>query len=205
MNVELVAFTQGNPKNAYKGAAPADVCAVATAQCYGSEPNPRTVKGAIRKGHESIIEHASFTFLIEEVSRAFLAQVTRHRIASFSVRSQRYCKETEFEYIEPPSVWEGSEYARDVFEASMQEAQVAYDVLLKEGVKPEDARMVLPNACFTSMVMTMNARSLRNFFRLRLDNHAQWEIRLVAQTMFDLVMEVAPALFEDIKQEVTTE
>jgi len=116
------------------------------------------------------------------------------------VKSQRYCKEDNFDYVEPPSIWEGTDRARDIFESEMEAARTTYEILLKEGVKPEDARMVLPNACCTNMVVTMNARSLRNFFKLRMSNKAQWEIREAAGRMFELVMEVAPELFEDMKE-----
>ena len=169
-------------------------------------------------GHESPIEHVAFTFAIEDVSRALLAQITRHRIASFSVQSQRYVRENKFEYIMPPAVAE-CPAAREVFLKAMEDAQRAYGEIAallqekhqgalaagapaKDAVKAaeksaiEDARFVLPNACETKMVVTMNARSLQNFFRLRCCNRAQWEIRDVAQQMLELVLGVAPTLFQ---------
>lgn len=170
-------------------------------------------------GHESPIEHASFTFGIENVSRAFLAQVTRHRMASFSVQSQRYVSEAQFEYVLPPEI-EKVPCAKEVFVKSMEDAQKAYDKLSetlkkkyldlymlegmdeKEAEKKaqkkaiEDARFVLPNACCTKMIVTMNARSLMNFFSLRCCNRAQWEIRDVANQMLKLCTEVSPALFK---------
>jgi len=169
-------------------------------------------------GHESPIEHASFTFGIEGVSRAFLAQITRHRLASYSVQSQRYVKEAQFEFVTPPAVAENPE-ALAAFNEAMESCQKYYDqiaAVLKEGyVKEnlakgmdeksanraaekkaiEDARFVLPNACDTKMVVTMNARSLHNFFRHRCCNRAQWEIRDVADQMLKLCLEVAPHLF----------
>ncbi len=170
-------------------------------------------------GHESPIEHASFTFGIEGVSRALLAQITRHRIASFSVQSQRYVREKQFNYVLPPEIEEDSE-ALEVFEAAMKRNQEDYDkisAILKEKHKKdfmaagkdektaerlaekkaiEDARFVLPNACETKMIVTMNARSLMNFFRHRCCNRAQWEIREVADQMLALVCQAAPNLFK---------
>ena len=117
-------------------------------------------------GHESPFEHASFTFGVEGVSRALLAQLTRSRIASFSVRSQRYCAEDSFQYIVPPSI-----AAHDVhsvrYKALMANIQSFYNELVSLGVPKEDARMVLPNACETRLVMTMNVRELWHFFSLR--------------------------------------
>lgn len=169
-------------------------------------------------GHQSPIEHAVFTFGIEGVSRALLAQITRHRIASFSVQSQRYVRENDFEVVVPPQIAEVPE-AKAEFELAMQESIAHYQKiaellksrrereLLEQGLSPkaaasraektaiEDARFVLPNACDTKMIVTMNARSLQNFFHHRCCNRAQWEIRELAEQMFKLVYEVAPALF----------
>jgi thymidylate synthase (FAD) len=169
-------------------------------------------------GHESPIEHAAFTFGIEMVSRTLLAQITRHRIASFSVQSQRYVREGNFAYVVPPEILKNDK-ALAIYEKYMESAQAAYDELaailqnehfdrlLHQGMNEkaakvaaekmaiEDARFVLPNACETKMVVTMNARSLNNFFTLRCCNRAQWEIRELATEMLFLVREVAPTLF----------
>lgn len=169
-------------------------------------------------GHESPIEHASFTFGIEGVSRALLAQITRHRIASFSVQSQRYVRKSGFEYIVPPEIAAIPE-AKEEYILAMEEAARHYDhlseILKQEHTKRlvaqglseeaaqkkaeklaiEDARFVLPNACDTRMVVTMNARSLHNFFAHRCCNRAQWEIQAVADEMLRLVTAVAPNLF----------
>lgn len=171
-------------------------------------------------GHESPIEHASFTFGIEGVSRSFLAQITRHRIASYSVQSQRYVKEKSFEYVTPPEIAEIPE-ALEIFKKAMENDQKDYEKLtelLKEkhykkmialGVDEktanrnaekkaiEDARFVLPNACDTKMIVTMNARSLLNFFKHRCCNRAQWEIRDVAEQMLKLVCKVSPNIFKN--------
>lgn len=170
-------------------------------------------------GHESPIEHASFTFGIEGVSRSFLAQMTRHRMASYSVKSQRYVVEGSFEYVIPPEIAADDE-ALEIYKKNMRRDQEDYDRLteiltekhksafLAEGKDEktaarlaqkkaiEDARFVLPNACETKMVVTMNARSLHNFFKHRCCNRAQWEIREVANQMLALVSEVAPELFK---------
>lgn len=169
-------------------------------------------------GHESPIEHASFTFGIEGVSRTFLAQVTRHRLASFSVQSQRYVRLEDFRYVIPPEI-EAIPEAKAQFIASMNDDARKYlelvhtlenahtARLMAEGLDEkaarakaskqanEDARFVLPNACETKMVMTMNCRSLQNFFNLRCCNRAQWEIRAVADEMLRLVLPVAPHIF----------
>ena len=169
-------------------------------------------------GHASPIEHASFTFGIEGVSRTFLAQVTRHRIGSFSVQSQRYVRLDDFRYVVPPEI-EAIPEAKAAFLESMNEDAKRYlDLahkleeghtarLMAEGMPEkaarakaskqanEDARFVLPNACETKMVVTMNARSLQNFFHLRCCSRAQWEIRQLAEEMFKLVYPVAPHIF----------
>ncbi len=151
--------------------------------------------------HYSPVEHASFTFGIEGVSRAFLAQVTRHRIASFSVKSQRYVGAKEdFNFIVPPAIEALGEDAVREYEEEMRTIGGWYSKWQEKlgGNKEssnEDARFVLPNAAETKMVMTMNARELRHFFSLRCCNRAQWEIREVAWQMLALCKEVAPALF----------
>lgn len=157
-----------------------------------------------RMGHLSPIEHASFSFGIEGVSRALLAQITRHRIASFSVQSQRYvnqsAKKGEFSYVIPPSIEALGQEAVKKFEAQMKTMQGWYDewvdALGNAGEKSnEDARFVLPNACETKMIVTMNARELLHFFALRCCNRAQWEIRELAWQMLALALEKAPDLF----------
>jgi len=169
-------------------------------------------------GHESPIEHASFTFAIEGVSRSLLAQITRHRIASFSVRSQRYVSEKKFDYVTPPQIADDPE-ALAIYDEIIEAERVAYNKITKRlldrkiAALPEeeqqdkakiaalrrsvgeDARYVLPNACCTQMVVTMNARELKNFFRQRCCMRAQWEIRELATQMLLQVREVAPTLF----------
>ena len=154
-------------------------------------------------GHESVLEHASFTFGIEGVSRVLLAQLTRHRIASFSVQSQRYVSyENGFGYVIPDSIKALGDDAVARYHSQMQMIESWYKewqaALGKEGEKSnEDARFVLPNACETRILLTMNVRELRHFFSLRMCNRAQWEIRQLAEKMFLLCYETAPALFQD--------
>ena len=135
-------------------------------------------------GHESPIEHITFTFAIEGVSRSLLAQLTRHRIASYSVQSQRYVKATEFEFVLPPEISE------------IDEAKEEFLRAMKEDVQHYDARYVLPNACETKLICTFNARSLLNFFEHRCCNRAQWEIRQLATEMLRLVSQIAPNVFK---------
>ena len=176
-----------------------------------SEEPQKFVKRLLSMNHESPIEHASFTFGIEEVSRTLLAQITRHRIASFSVKSQRYVNEQKLDYITPPQILNNPE-AKEIFEETMnmlRENYIKLTQILKDDILTqnpgdknaeksaiEDARFVLPNACTTSMIMTMNARELHHFFKLRCCNRAQWEIRELADEMLRMVKHVAPTLFE---------
>ena len=153
-------------------------------------------------GHDSVLEHASFTFGIEGVSRTLLAQITRHRVASFSVQSQRYVSyESGFGYIVPPKIEALGEDAVAEFEQQMATIHQWYtDWQNKLGTGEggnEDARFVLPGACETRMMVTMNVRELRHFFSMRMCSRAQWEIRALAAEMHRLCMEVAPTLFEN--------
>lgn len=209
---------------------PEKVVAAAAKLCYSNahidtlldgltpEKSREFVEMLASMGHESPTEHVSFTFGIEGVSRSLLAQITRHRIASYSVQSQRYVNLKEPEYVIPHEI-EKDPAALEQFNKSMQLATENYQKvtqLLKEMHKAEmmargmdekaanraaekkaleDARFILPNACTTKMVVTMNARSLNNFFRHRCCNRAQWEIQELADQMLKLVCEVAPSLF----------
>ena len=151
--------------------------------------------------HESVLEHVSFTFGIEGVSRVLLAQLTRHRIASFSVQSQRYVSyENGFGYIIPQSIIELGNDAVNKYKTQMDTIESWYkdwqQALGNQGEKSnEDARFVLPNACETRIIVTMNTRELLHFFTLRMCNRAQWEIREMAEQMFLLCLEIAPSLF----------
>jgi thymidylate synthase (FAD) len=165
----------------------------------------RLVRGLVRSGHMSALEHASFTFAVDGISRACSHQLVRHRVASYSQQSQRYVRfGAEGGFVVPPSIASSPE-ARTVFLEAMENARRAYDRLvelgLAEGRKSEsvyeDARFVLPNASETKIVVTMNARELRHLFALRCCRRAQWEINRLAWTMRYLASSVAPLLFED--------
>lgn len=187
---------------------PERVVAMAARLCYSSsgaeelaekmtdEQVEKLLAKILRMGHASTMEHVSFTFGIEGVSRVLTHQLVRHRLASYSQQSQRYVAEHDFEYILPPSIEEKPK-ARERFELLMSKIRQTYDELIDMGVPREDARYVLANATETKIVVTMNARSLMHFFNLRCCNRAQWEIRELAYKMLDQVKKVAPLLFKN--------
>lgn len=221
LRVELITYTP-QPEKAVASAAKLCYSPVGIEQIREGLTEEKTasfVDMLAQIGHESPIEHAFFTFGIEGVSRSLLAQITRHRMASFSVQSQRYVAEMDFSFVVPPEI-ENIPEAKEEYLRAMEEDRIHYNNLTqilkekhmkellasgmseKEAAKSaekkaiEDARFVLPNACETKMIMTMNARSLYNFFAHRCCNRAQWEIRELATQMFKLVYEVAPHLFK---------
>ncbi len=148
-------------------------------------------------GHFSTLEHASYTFSVEGVSRALTHQLVRHRLASFNQQSQRYVKfKDEPNFVTPKTVSQNPE-ALERFNAAMDAAWEAYAALAEMGVPAEDARYVLPNACESKIVVTMNIRELLHFFSLRCCNRAQWEIRELAWKMLELVRPTAPFIFMD--------
>lgn len=194
MNVQLITHTPeperlvaAAAKLCYSNANMQDVLAIS------SEDAAKFI-AKLPKAHQSPLEHVSFTFAIEGVSRALLAQITRHRIASFSVQSQRYVYSNHFGYMIPQTVAENDE-ALDEYQHLMYLIQIVYNGLCELGVPAEDARFVLPNACETRMIVTMNARELLHFFSLRCCKRAQWEIRAVADEMLRLCKEAAPTIF----------
>ena len=178
---------------------PEHVVADAARVCYNSNStdDARLIRSLIRRGHLSPLEHASFTFEIADVSRALLAQITRHRIASFSVQSQRYVKQEGFECVVPLSIQALGTEQVERFRAQMAQIDRWYRQWRECGIPKEDARFVLPNAATTRMVVTMNARELMHFFDLRCAPDAQWEIRAVALEMRRLCAEVAPNIFKE--------
>ncbi|VBB08510.1 thymidylate synthase thyx [Lucifera butyrica] len=165
------------------------------AEKMSDEQVGRLIGKIVEMGHVSTLEHASFTFAVEGVSRVLTHQLVRHRLASYSQQSQRYVKEHNFEYILPPSV-ASREGAREKFLALMQTIQQAYDELVEMGVHQEDARYCLANATETKIVVTMNARELMHFFELRCCQRAQWEIRRLAEAMLAEARHVSPLLFQ---------
>lgn len=147
-------------------------------------------------GHHSVLEHASFSFGVEGISRVTSHQLVRHRVASYSQQSQRYVSHvTAFDAITPPSIAANPEAATR-FQEAIAHAHRAYAELVAAGIEPEDARYLLPNATETKIVITMNARQLLHFFQLRCCERAQWEIRAMATEMLALVRPVAPVIFQ---------
>ena len=222
MKVELIAYTPN----------PDYVVAMSAKLCYSKvgvsdireglddENVEKFISHLTSIGHESPVEHISFTFAIEGISRTCTHQLVRHRIASYSQQSQRYVKLNQFEYIIPPQI-ENNEKAKKIFIKSMIENQKAYDeiveTLMEDNIKIylnqgydekkaksmaekksiEDARYVFPNACETKIVVTMNARTLLNFFEHRLCERAQWEIKEMAYLMLEQVKKVSPHIFRN--------
>lgn len=175
--------------------------------CYDSShlikegSHVKFISSLISRGHDSVLEHGVVTFHVSEVSRSLTHQLIRHRIGcSYTQRSQRYCKENDFDYVIPDSIIRRASIDNVglAYNTAMNGIRECYAYLIAEGVKPEDARMLLPNACHTEITVTMNFRALRNFFKLRLDSHAQWEIRELAYKMLQLVYQHAPVVFQDL-------
>jgi len=199
LKVKLLKFTQD----------PEKVCAIAGRLCYSfsgiDEISEKFTKEKIKElldkiiasGHHSVLEHASFTFGVEGVSRALLAQLTRHRIASFSVQSQRYVKfKNGVEFVTPGTIKKDKNLLKK-YEEFLKNTEKLYKEYLDAGIPAEDARYILPNASSTKIIITMNARELRHFFALRCCNRAQWEIREMACRMLNLVKQEASILFSD--------
>lgn len=154
------------------------------------------IEKIVKIGHHSVLEHISFTFGIEGVSRALTHQLVRHRIASYSQKSQRYVKHKEdFEFVIPPTIKNHERYL-EKYQNLMSEISDLYSRMISEGIPAEDARYILPNACETKIIVTMNARELLHFFKIRCCNRAQWEIRMMAEEMLKLCLEVAPSVFK---------
>jgi thymidylate synthase (FAD) len=202
--VQLLARTDGGAAVAAMGAklcySPADIEALQ--EKTSAQDQSAFLKKLTDMGHFSPIEHVNFTFGVEGVSRTLLAQLTRHRLASFSVQSQRYVTQTRsegFNYILPPAIEALGQEAAEQYAAQMQQMQRWYDEWMERlGAQgKEDARFVLPNAAETKLVMTMNARELRHMLSIRGCTRAQWEIRAMAWAMLGHCMKEAPALFEE--------
>jgi thymidylate synthase (FAD) len=158
------------------------------------DASPDRIQKWIEAGHESVIEHASATFYVR-ASRALTHELVRHRLASYSQRSQRYVRENELRYVTPPEL--GVD-AHNIFEKAMEDAWEAYRKLLSIRVRPEIARYVLPNACESQIVMTMNFRELRHFIKQRTSKRALPEMRAVAGEISRIMKEQAPRVFEDL-------
>lgn len=196
MHVQLLTHT---PEPEATVAAAARLCYSASAIDRLVEKSRQEREALLRKilslGHFSVLEHASFTFGVEGISRACSHQLVRHRLASYSQQSQRYVSHRErFAAVTPPSIAARPEL-KERFDALLEEIHRAYRDLLDAGIPAEDARFVLPNAAETKIVVTMNARELWHFFNLRCCRRAQWEIRALAMQMLRLVRRAAPLLF----------
>ena len=188
MKVELVGFSQ--MVNAHGD--PMSLAELAASVCYDSKPtqNCSIVKQCIASGHVSVLEHVSFTFHIEGISRACLAQLSRHRHISLSVRSQRYCREDDFEFVNP--------FILGKFDEFMEEARSHYVEMVESGAAPEDARAVLPNACCTELYMTANARALIEMSHLRMCNRAQREIRELFEKIRNCFLYFSPVMTQNM-------
>ena len=183
MKVELISHTEKAAR----------LCGEAAAVCTNSQKPERSLRHAVDSGHESVLEHAVFTFRISGLSRAALAQLTRHRLASFDVQSQRYVRINGVDLVMPESI-QNSDFFTEAG-SLMEDVMNLYQRMVVAGIPCEDARYITPQAVPTTLVMTMNARELRHFFSLRCCNRAQWEIRRMADEMLKLCKEAAPELF----------
>ena len=199
MQVSLLYHTQ-EPERAVATAARlcyAPVGAAELMETMSSKEVSKILKVIMNSGHFSALEHASFTFAVDGVSRALTHQLVRHRIASFNQQSQRYVAlGGDTEVVVPDSVSENPELAA-TFQTAIDTTFNVYQDLLDAGVPAEDARYVLPNACTTKIVVTMNIRELLHFFEVRCCKRAQWEILELACKMLELAEEVAPYIFMD--------
>ena len=210
MRIKLLAYTRGRDAqgDTYRGDR---MCGLAAATCTSQEipdaptgATDRALERALESGHESVIEHWSATFAVEGVSRALTHQLVRHRVASYSQQSQRYVSMDDADYIRPASIDRYLEPATPdgcpmniEYVNTVRRCFETYRKMIEAGIPEEDARYVLPNACTTNIIITMNARELRHFFSLRCCERAQWEIRQLANVMLTICRELAPAIFAD--------
>ena len=199
MNVELLYHTP-DPERAVATAARlcySPVGAAELMETMSEEKAHKVLRTICSSGHSSALEHASYTFAIDGVSRAMTHQLVRHRLASFNQQSQRYVSyKDDPSFIVPSTISESPE-KQAIFDEAANAAFEGYRKLVEAGVPAEDARYLLPNAYETKIVVTMNIRELLHFFELRCCNRAQWEIREVANKMLELVRPTAPYIFLD--------
>jgi len=193
MEVQLLAVTPDSEK----------VIEEAGRTCYMSHDRasdagtPKFIRMLVSRGHLSVLEHAIATFRVRGISRAATHQIVRHRLCSFSQRSQRYVKEAGQAPVTPPSI-EGNAEAAGCFSEAIASAQAAYDRLLKLGVPKEDARFVMPNATPSELVISANFRELRHIIAVRGSRGAQWEVRIMAARILERMKEIAPNVFFDL-------
>jgi len=181
---------------------PEELIAAAARVCYASkaktpDADKKLVSNLRDWGHLSTYEHATATFMIEGVSRACTHQLVRHRLASYNQQSQRYVNEEGFEYVTPPTILDIKE-AKKIFDEGVENTRKTYKKLVELGVPKEDARFILPNACASKIVVSMNFRELRHFIKLRTDKGAQWEIKKVAEEILATLKKEAPTAFSDL-------
>jgi thymidylate synthase (FAD) len=193
MKIELLAITQ----DAEKLIESAGRTAYKSEKRITDDSAATFIAMLVRRGHTSVLEHASATFRISGVSRAFSHQLVRHRIASYTQKSQRYVSEKEFNYVIPESI-KNDGRALESFLNCMELIASSYEYLQALGIKNEDARFVLPNACETEIVITANFRVWRHIIELRVDKAAQWEIRDVCMEILKVLKEKAPSCFGDL-------
>ena len=185
-----------------------DIANLATERCRSGEPfesmpQKDVLDKAIHSGHTAVMEFVDYVFAIDGISRSCLAQLTRHRMASFCVMSQRHADMGDFKYIMPESIENSDHEIWSLYSFDMMDMSNAYDQLMRvisqfykdmvnSGIPMEDARYILPNACTTNIIMKINARSLANFLSLRMCNKAQWEIRELADKIYRIVSKETP-------------
>lgn len=198
MEVELVAVSP-NAEELIEGAG--RTCYMSQDRISGGSAS-KFLRMLISSGHLSVLEHAYATFRVSGISRAATHQLVRHRLCSFSQKSQRYVREREAAFVVPPSVRESRE-AMPVFDRFISVSRDAYNRLIDLGIPKEDARFVLPNAASSEIVMSANFRELRHIILTRGSKHAQWEVRDLAVRILKLMKEQAPNVFFDL--EVTEE
>jgi len=197
MNVKLIGFTP-NPEKI-----PAMAAKLTHSKTKPEEldkTSDKELKAILEQvvslGHTSVIEHTNFTFAISDVSRSLTHQLVRHRIASYAQQSQRYVNLKEPNYVTPPKISKNKDMKK-AYDETMNDIWGQYNQLLEMNIPAEDARYVLPNAACTNIIVTINARSLQNFFELRCCQHAQWEIRQLANKMLQEVKKIAPIIFKN--------
>ena len=209
MEVRLLSYTQLADKSLIvEGETECDSIVMrAIAECYQTEPSTRALRRCFVEKHHSVFEHISFTFQVRDISRTCLAQLTRHRIASYTVESQRHNDYTKkpYRFVIPDSI-KNDDIAYRKFLKYARLAQRVYAQLRKRGIPMQDARFVLPEGTGVNLTFTMNARELMHSFDLRLAKDAQWEIRHLFAEVLKLVKPLAPKVFEaySIPEDIST-
>jgi thymidylate synthase (FAD) len=198
MEVKLIAVTQYLNQDG-----PEKLLERAGRLCYASVMGDTTkfLRARVQEGHLSLIEHATASFYIGGISRACSHQLVRHRLCSFSQRSQRYVVEDNANSVVPPSIAQNEEASR-IYRDFMDQSRDVYKRLRKLGIPKEDSRFVLPNATATELIMSFNFREALHIFRVRISPNAQWEIRGVCARMLEELYPIAPAVFGDLRAEL---